>query len=163
MEYGLGITIAIILVCLALLFITLVIIRHYVFNRFLQKQRNVRATVADKRCTTNNEAPAREMDIHDAQWTAGDPDLGCLGMAIFLLSALPWKGLAKNGLDEPYQVRFNLGEKKSVNLVVSYEVYMRLNKDQEGVLTYKGNCFQRFKSMPTDAGGPADIVEKSTN
>jgi len=154
-------TIAIIVVLsVAALCVLFALLRHYVFGRLMQKEHSVRATVSGKRCEVLSVTHTDNNIAHTVNdWSTPGQD-GCLYILFFFLSAMPWKGLVRNGLDEPYRVQFDLGEKRKIVLIVSDSVYMKLNQGQEGLLTYKGNHFQRFRSLPTDKDGPVDVVEK---
>ena len=159
--YGFGTIAAFILAGCAILLILLFALYHYVFRRFMQKERTVRATVCGKRCENPGVAVAENTDASNLHhWRGGDAEYGCFGIVLFLLASMPWRRIAKNGLTDPYLIQFDQGEKRRISLAVSYEVYMNLNQGQEGLLTYKGNRFKRFRSLPTDKGGPVDVVEK---
>jgi len=158
--YGDGTIGAFVLAGCAIFFILLFALYHYVFRRLLQKERTIRATVCGKRCDTPGIPVSENTDTSNLYNWTGDTEFGCFGIVISLLASMPWKRIARNGLDEPYRVQFDLGAKRRIVLAVSYEVYMSLNQGQEGLLTYKGNLFQRFRSLPTDMSGLVDVVER---
>jgi hypothetical protein len=123
------------------------VIRFYIFGKLLAKEKSARAIVKGKRYQILG-APADDNSGRVPYW--GMLFTGGFSLVTFywLLSSIPLVAMLRNGLDEPYLVRFDLADGKKVELHVTDSVYMQLHEGHEGLLTYKGKHLVRFKSHP---------------
>ena len=139
--------IALVVIGILLLCLLYAVIRFYIFGKLLAKEKSARAIVKGKRYQIIG-APRDETANENRDTGMMLAGGGCLYSLYWLISSIPLVAMLRNGLDEPYLVRFDLADGKKVELHVTDSVYMQLHEGHEGLLTYKGRHLVRFKSHP---------------
>lgn|GEM_PF-2867716 len=159
-DFMLKLTVIIVISLIGILLLCLLyaVIRFYIFGKLMAKEKSARAVVKGKRYQILG-APANENSSQAPYW--GMLFTGGFSLIVFywLLSSIPLVAMLRNGLDEPYLVRFDLADGKKVELYVSDSVYTQLNEGQDGLLTYKGRHLVHFKSQSKFTGLPVNITE----
>lgn len=149
---------ALVVIAIILLCLLYAIIRFYIFGKLLATERSTRAVVTGKRYQVIG-APRDDADNENRDTGMILVGGGCLCSLYWLVSSIPLVAMLRNGLDEPYLVRFDLADGKKVELYVSDNVYLQLNEGQDGLLTYKGRHLVHFKSQSKYTGLPVNITE----